>query len=549
MPERRHFPRTTLEAAGIVACIRINPDIVGIIMNISGAGLGFQCMTPVEQNGTIRFSLMQHDRCMDACGDLVWLDAAQTSGGLRFNTLSSEARDQINDWTGQAVASFQEEDKAPTPAAGAAVVDTPAPAISPGMEEPSNMEGIPKFSPLRAFRLLFRRLWERQAQSDNSSMHEAACSKLTGFSAGFATGLLTAALGVSILLFGYVHRRGVGESLISLGERLVALPGVHGKNVVQERQEGASAAVLPEQQAASREAPKTIGPRIPIEQQERAPVPSGSSVADNVSVEPQTLTRSEVTGRLNIGQPGLTVPVPHGRTFVRHVSPIHVQEMVPAPPPLSLEAPALPLSMLVLDGVPSVALARVDRARGSVATEGSGLQLYFDIGKFRDKTTAQTVSDRLARFGLPTTVLQQSFFWKNSYQVLVGPYRNEEDETRIQSELRSLGYKSRPFSRGSRTFAFNSHLDLNGWRLPFGVFTITWEESYAAEVKVRFVQGSSVIAANGRWMRVPHKYSQDEYVYGTGSKILHEIHFSGLSRALLFGKPARNVLPTLVPPS
>jgi hypothetical protein len=125
----------------------------------------------------------------------------------------------------------------------------------------------------------------------------------------------------------------------------------------------------------------------------------------------------------------------------------------------------------------------------------------------------------------------------NSYQVLVGPYSNEEEAKRIHKDLVAQGYKVRPFERGSRDFIFGSALTVNGTRLPVGDFTISWE-SYVTEANVKFVQGNVVLTkAAGHWIKQPWRYQHNECVYvksANGLRILVEIHFSGLNRALVF---------------
>lgn len=125
----------------------------------------------------------------------------------------------------------------------------------------------------------------------------------------------------------------------------------------------------------------------------------------------------------------------------------------------------------------------------------------------------------------------------SSFYVLVGPYGNQEEATRTQKDLVSHGYKPRPFERGSRSFSFISALTLEGARLPVGDFTITWE-SHVTDAKVKFAQGGDVLAtADGQWVKRPGRYQQDEYVYvesSNGSRLLREIHFSGLDRTLVF---------------
>lgn len=125
----------------------------------------------------------------------------------------------------------------------------------------------------------------------------------------------------------------------------------------------------------------------------------------------------------------------------------------------------------------------------------------------------------------------------NSYEVLVGPYSNEVEEKKINGDLRSRGYKPRPLERGSRDFAFRSMVMIERTKLPIGDLAISWE-SYVADAKVKFAQGHEVVATtDGKWIKMPQKYSRDEYVYwkqADGSRPLLEIHFAGLDRALVF---------------
>jgi hypothetical protein len=58
------------------------------------------------------------------------------------------------------------------------------------------------------------------------------------------------------------------------------------------------------------------------------------------------------------------------------------------------------------------------------------------------------------------------------------------------------------------------------------------------EASVKFAQADYVLAtANGRWVKQTLRYQHNELVYlktVNGSRILVEIHFSGLDRALVF---------------
>jgi hypothetical protein len=173
----------------------------------------------------------------------------------------------------------------------------------------------------------------------------------------------------------------------------------------------------------------------------------------------------------------------------------------------------------------------------SEATAVSLPQMYFELGKFKDERGAHNLSDKVAQLGLRSRVIQKGHLWMNSFYVLVGPYGNQEEATKTQKDLVSHGYKPRPFERGSRSFSFISALTLEGARLPVGDFTITWE-SHVTDAKVKFGQGGDVLAtADGQWVNRPRRYQHDEYVYvesSNGSRLLREIHFSGLDRTLVF---------------
>src|SRR6266705_3881635 len=94
-PERRHIPRTTMEK---LASIHIEPNNGGIVLNVSGEGLCFPSIAAVEKNGPLRFSLLEQNRRIAACGELAWTDEMQKVGGVRFTTLTAEAREQVQNW-------------------------------------------------------------------------------------------------------------------------------------------------------------------------------------------------------------------------------------------------------------------------------------------------------------------------------------------------------------------------------------------------------------------------------------------------------------------
>src|SRR5215472_4707768 len=183
-PERRHGSRTTIER---LAYIHIEPDNGGIVLNVS----------PVERNGEMRFSILDHNRRIDAKGTLVWTDELNKVAGVRFTTITSEAREQVETWITHPE---DPQGDGSAPSLGAAILRT-IPAAGVRRPKPK-MEALK--TPGSAAGLLGLRIRFR----------------LAGFSAGLATGMVLSLVAVFGLLVTYSYRRQFGESLIHLGERL-----------------------------------------------------------------------------------------------------------------------------------------------------------------------------------------------------------------------------------------------------------------------------------------------------------------------------------------
>src|SRR6266700_251526 len=184
VPERRQLPRIAIDR---LAYIHIEPDNGGIVLNLSDEGLCFHSFAPVERNGSFRFSLLEQNRRISVCGELAWTDEIQKIGGVRFTTLTTEARQQVETWISQ--------------------------PVSPG-EENNRSDERPGQRLMAAVAAAFLKTKTR--------------IKLGGFSAGLATGLVISALCASTFLL-YGHRRDIGEALIHLGERLASKSEISGQ--------------------------------------------------------------------------------------------------------------------------------------------------------------------------------------------------------------------------------------------------------------------------------------------------------------------------------
>ncbi len=534
-PERRHIPRTTMEK---LAPIQIEPNNGGIVLNVSGEGLCFHSIAAVEKNGPLRFSLLEQNRRIAACGQLAWTDEMQKVGGVRFTTLTAAASEQVQNWISQPAAPLEEHE---TSTLGSAV-----------------LKAFPSF---RAHRP------DAIADSGNSAAFAAALPKMrvrirvSGFARGLATGILISALSASVFLL-YAHRSDIGESLIHLGERLTAKPEAEkqpallASQMVSKTKQPASA--VRAQTPAGAQSPLSAQPPVrvhtsvsaPTPARPQIPAPSKTPVRAQIPVEqPNKLHAQPLASPAKQQQPTLQPALSTNVASHTAKSPVPQHSDVRAssdtaastPSAASQAVPSSPVASAIpnkLSVLPQPAPAGpVQVSSVSEATAVSLPQMYFELGKFKDEMWAHNLSDKVAQLGLRPSVIQKGHLWMNSFYVLVGPYGNQEEATRTQKDLVSHGYKPRPFERGSRSFSFISALTIEGARLRVGNFTITWE-SYVTDAKVKFAQGSDVLAtADGQWVKRPWRYQRNEYVYvksRNGSRLLREIHFSGLDRALVF---------------
>jgi len=533
-PERRYIPRTTMEK---LASIHIEPNNGGIVLNVSGEGLCFHSVAAVEKNGPLRFSLLEKNRRIAACGELAWTDNLQKVGGVRFTTLTAEAREQVQNWISQPAAPLEEHE---TAALGSAL--------------------------LKAFPRFRAHPPDAIADSSNSSALAAGLNmrrqiKVSGFARGLVTGLLISAVSASVFLL-YAHRSDIGESLIHLGERLAAKPEAENQpallapQMFSKTKQTASAvraqtpagtqspesAQTPDRVHTSMGAPTPARPQIPA--------PSKTPIRTRIPFEqPNKLLAQPLASPPKQQQPTLQPALSTTVASQATNSPVSQQSAVrasadtaaPTPSSASQAAPSSPVANAIPSKLSALAQAApaspVQVSSFSDATAVSLPQMYFEIGKFKDEMWAQNLSDKVAQLGLRPSVIKRGHLWMNSFYVLVGPYGNQEEATRTHKDLVSHGYKPRPFERGSRSFSFISALTLEGARLPVGDFTITWE-SYVTDAKVKFAKGSDVLAtADGQWVNRPWRYQCNEYLYvksSNGSRLLREIHFSGLDRALVF---------------
>lgn len=94
VPERRQLQRMIPRR---LVYIDIKPDNGGIVLNVSDEGLCFQSAAPIQHHQPLAFSFFEQNRSSHALGEVVWMDDTQKFGGLRFSSLTSEARGKIDE--------------------------------------------------------------------------------------------------------------------------------------------------------------------------------------------------------------------------------------------------------------------------------------------------------------------------------------------------------------------------------------------------------------------------------------------------------------------
>lgn len=501
--ERRILPRTQLEK---LAYIHIGPNNGGIVLNASSKGLGFRSMAQIQKAGPFQFALKEQNQKIDVAGELIWTDEERKVGGVRFGNLSAEARSQVERWieeTGIASDDWQETPTAsPFHSRDAARVE-PAPIAK-------NSIAMAAHRLKRGVRL-----------------------KLRGFSAGLAAGILCSFLFGSVLLFFYAYRDELGASLVHLGER------IQGKSQAASVRPNAPALLVPasapspslQDTSVTTDVPKTgLSPTRPGYE----PIQPRSKTSSNDFAPPakpvvKGVQLQRTTVRQNSGSNGNAAENIVASTVV--AAPENAGTLASA----SMDSPRELARIMMPTQNELAGPIRVSNI--TAGTLDSLPEMFFDLGKFKEQESAKQQGEKLKQQGFPTNVVSRGHLWMNSYHLLVGPFSDEQQKQKVQSDLTSYGYKPRPFERGSRNIALRSNVMVDRSRLPIGYVTIDWE-SYVGDARVQFKQVNSVIAtAEAKWLKRPHKYSQNEYVYensANGSHPLLEIHFAGLDRALVF---------------
>ena len=500
--ERRHSPRIALKN---LAYVNLEPDNGGILIDVSEGGICFRSAVPVPQSSMVHFSFSLDSHRIEASGRLAWTDTTRKRGGLRFTGVSPEAQSAISDWVSrhELRATFNQEYPR------SSVFSRESASLSTNQR--ASIAG-PRDSPMLA------------APFPNEQVPRL----LTGFSGGVVAGIFISTL-VGGLFVLQTHRRELGESFIRLGERL-------GGNSVSQ--------VLPEPANVSlgmltpAETQSPLHGQTPVSRQEKiglnapaAPVPSREASLGPVA--PATAN---------------TQPSAHAPVFAQVNAPSPRPPATNASTSPRLSAPAIAVAPT---SEPSAEMLRPTVARVNLAAQpvvrveaskqegvGSSAEKFLEVGKFNKRVWADKTADKLSQFGFPFSVVQKNNLWKKSYQELVGPYGSDQEAETVHKTLASQGFTPRSFERGSREFRMPRVLKLEGTDIPVGDCVISWE-SYLPNAIVRIQTNTSAAVAEGKWVDRSVKYVENAVVYTdgrNGARVLTEIRFSGMGRALVFGR-------------
>ena len=495
-PDRRRTPRVRPEG---LAYINFEPDNGGIVLDISEDGLCFQSVAPVQPDDVIRLWFSAEGNPIAVEGRLAWIDEKRKTGGLQFNDLSAQARQQIHDWMIQSPIPFAAEKKRAT-ATSSVVPPVPLPDVLPKL----NAATVARFG---------QAAWNKVSERFKTGVRR------TEFFRGLAAGLLVSVFVVTVFLF-HMQRRQVGELLIRMGERFGATPPQEALRSIPVQAPAQKRSAVSAR--ASNIAPRAKNPPLRPATKPVGLPPSKSETRGSHSAVP----------RISSGQ-----PLPTGTRALGLPTAI---ELGTSQPPEPTPSPGSEAKFVE----PKSADSSVENSE-VVAEVNSGIPLgkYFEVGRFKDQLQAREKIEDLTSASFHAVVVPKNLLWMTSYQVLAGPYRDEEKARIARKDLQSRGFKARSLPRRSREFDLPSAGKLRDGKDISEGFVVTWE-AYSADATVKFVRSSDTVASGkGRWVKQKNKYGSDGIMYDRnedGSRTLLEIWFRGMNQGLVFPSDPRN---------
>lgn len=464
--DRRITHRTTSER---LTYIHLEPDSGAIVLNVSNGGLGFHAVAPIHHSGVINFWFSLHaDHRIEGKGEVAWTDATKKTGGLRFDGLPNDVREQIRNWVLQCgippkpkserinaargsshitpdSTSQEAEARIAAPAAAlnassisaplklSAATVKPVPATRATSSTISN--GSERRKPLRPAGVIYR---AKLLKSSATVIRRAA-----------AGAVFTAMLIAAAALIYHQERH---PAPVGLAEQFTPIGDVRADAATNDAALAETAPPVALTAAPISAANNELATEISKLEAEYEPAAGALAVAKRRKSVP--VSRSSARSSATPLEPNV---------MLQRREVLQPRETNTALAP-SLPSEASPGSLLAAGGSagtevpqpqtpqtqpkqsqtpsrPAVAPQPADEQREVVF---SATGKYFDVGNFSDALWAERAQDELARAGLHALVIHKTRLWLSSYHVIVGPYTEGETAAALE-ELEGRGFKPRLF--------------------------------------------------------------------------------------------------------
>jgi hypothetical protein len=217
--ERRVSTRKNLQK---LTYLSLQPDNGGIVLDISEGGLGFHVTAPVERSGPIYFWFYAGSSRIECTGELVWIDEAKKTGGLRFIQVPRKILDQIRNCPqdsdlrleiGNEAAATLPSPEEKTPAQAIELRSDPVPS-SPAIP----VDQLPPDS--FTFTRHGSHVSDREEYNPELFTSPLKDTYSDGQTSGLIKVMLSLALMVALVILAFAQRRAAGKALIWLGTKI-----------------------------------------------------------------------------------------------------------------------------------------------------------------------------------------------------------------------------------------------------------------------------------------------------------------------------------------
>jgi PilZ domain len=493
--DRRTTHRTNSEA---LAYIHLEPDSGAIVLNVSDGGLAFHAVAPIHQSGIIKFWFSLHaDHRIEGSGELAWTDATKKTGGLRFNSLPTEVREQIRKWVLQSGTTLKPKSEMHIAAQGPSCAtpeltprETPiaaAESSTPPYDPPAIVRELPTIELVRGSEIVVlpaalkasneppvvnasaattksipeprksHRGSARESEPREGVRPPAATrrtillnspARTIGRASGAAV-FVAILVAATALIYHQKHYQapvGLAEQFAPAGDLRaatndVSLPATdHAVDMTTTPISTAKSELASEisKLEAEYQEEEPRRPRPPAKPSRSVPARASSPTTSSEAASDPSLAlqrpETDSATRPNPVPDGSAGPLPAaGVTGAAEVGGPKAQTSKPQPRPRSQEFRTATR--------PDVDSQQFDR-QPEVLFSGTGK--YFDVGNFSDVVWAERARDELERVGFHSLVIHKTRLWLSSYHVVVGPYSDAEWAT-AQEDLKARGFKPRLF--------------------------------------------------------------------------------------------------------